>query len=182
MVERERPSERWSNAEFPTQFAREIFPPIGITRLLPHHFKWWRTPYCTHRRWWFWWCKSCCCCCCQSAAPAPTPVAGCMIDLQLEPNVFGPGRSIHIVAAPGVYFAEFYLQWTATGGQGQTTVDVELISGPVATPQLLVDDRGPSDHYLFSTRTPGSYLFRATATDSQGNTCFDTLQVDIPAI
>jgi hypothetical protein len=86
-----------------------------------------------------------------------------------------------VVAAPYQYFAEFYLQWSASGA-GQVLVDVELISGPVATPQLLVDDRGPSDRYLFSTNQPGSYVFRATATDSQGNTCFDTLQVDLPGI
>ncbi|ARN74488.1 hypothetical protein BST96_10385 [Oceanicoccus sagamiensis] len=105
------------------------------------------------------------------------------MDLQLEPNTFGPGRSIHIVvvAAPYQYFAEFYLQWTASGA-GQVLVDVELIAGPVATPQLLVDDRGPSDRYLLSTNRPGSYVFRATATDAQGNTCFDTLQVDLPGI
>ena len=106
-----------------------------------------------------------------------------MINLQLEPNTFGPGRSIHIlvVAAPYQYFAEFYLMWNASGS-GQVTVDLELISGPVPAPRLLADNRGPSDRYLFSTNQPGNYLFRATATDAQGNTCFDTLQVDLPSI
>ncbi len=85
------------------------------------------------------------------------------------------------MAAPGVYFAEFYLTWRASGS-GQTTVDLELISGPVPVPRLLADDRGPNDRYLFSTQQPGSYLFRATATDQQGNRCFDTLQVDVPRI
>ena len=106
-----------------------------------------------------------------------------MIDLELEANTFGPGKSIHIVvvARPYQYFAEFYLTWTASGS-GQVTVDLELISGPVPAPRLLADNRGPSDRYLFGTNQPGRYLFRATATDSQGNTCFDTLQVDLPGI
>ena len=106
-----------------------------------------------------------------------------MINLQLESKTFGPGKSIHIlvVASPYQYFAEFYLTWTASNS-GPIKVDLELISGPVPTPQLLANDRGPNDRYLFSTNQPGSYLFKATATDSQGNTCFDTLQVDLPKI
>ena len=181
MNETQKPSERWSNPECPSTFHRECFPPVGITRLLPHHFKWWRRPF--FYRWWWW--RVCCCCCCggHKTPPVREPTSSCTINLQLEPNTFGAGRSIHIlvVAAPYQYFAEFYLMWTATGS-GQVTVDLELLSGPVSTPQLLADNRGPSDRYLFSTNQPGSYLFRATATDSQGNTCFDTLQVDLPRI
>ena len=182
MVETQQPSERWSNPECPSKFNRECFPPVGLTPLLPHHFRWWRRP--GFYRWWWWWRPCCSCCCCdQRTAPLPEPTIGCMINLQLEPNTFGPGKSIHIVvvARSYQYFAEFYLMWTAAGS-GQVTVDLELISGPVATPQLLADNRGPNDRYLFSTNQPGSYLFSATATDSQGNTCFDTLQVDLPRI
>ncbi len=179
MVTPTKSSERWSNPECPAgpKITKEIFPPAGISRLLPNHFRWWRKPFVNH--WWPWWHQCSCCCCCDKT---PAPTNACMINLQLEPNIFGPGRSIHIVAGPGVYFAEFYVDWTTTGTSGQATVDLELISGPVATPQLLADNRGPNDHYLFGTRVPGSYLFRATATDAQGNTCFDTLQVDVPAI
>ena len=183
MNEDKKSRELWVNPECPSKFTRECFPPPGLKRLLPHHFRWWRRPF-----FWRWWWRSGCCCCCNCcgggghAAPRETP-SSCSIDLQLEPNTFGPGRSIHIlvVARPYQYFAEFYLQWTASGA-GQVLVDVELISGPVATPRLLVDDRGPSDRYLFSTNQPGSYVFRATAKDAQGNTCFDTLQVDLPGI
>ena len=173
--------ERWKNAEAPNSYESECFPPLGITRLKPHHFVWWAKPAMTT-------CCCCCCCCCHSSgSSAKQPAGGCSIDLQLEPNTFGPGKSLHIVAVPAVgstpaqYFAEFYLTWKAVAAS-QLTVDLELISGPVSAPQLLADNRGPSDRYLFGTYTPGSYLFRATATDSQGNTCFDTLQVDLPRI
>lgn len=165
--------ERWENPECPATFERECFPPLGISRLLPHHFVWWARPPVLE----------CCCCCCGSrphAAPAPH---ACSIDLQLEANTFGPGRSIHIlvVGAPYQYFAEFYLTWTATSSSA-VTVDLELISGPGPAPRLLADDRGPSDRYLFSSNQPGRYLFRATATNSQGDTCFDTLEVNLPGI
>jgi hypothetical protein len=178
MNETQKSSERWSNPECPSKFDRECFPPVGLTRLFPHHFRWWRRPF--FYRWWHF----CYCCCCDhKTAPMPEPKNSCAIDLQLEPNTFGPGKSIHIlvVAVPFQYFAEFYLMWTANSS-GQVTVDLELISGPVSTPQLLADDRGPSDRYLFSTNQPGSYLFRATATDAQGDACFDTLQVDLPSV
>ena len=171
MAKPEKEIERWENPEAPATFERECVPPLGITRLLPHHFVWWAQPVAL----------TCCCCCCGKLHSAPAE--GCSIDLVLEPNTFGPGKSIHIlvVGAPYQYFAEFYLTWTATGS-GQVTVDIELTSGPVPVPRLLADNRGPSDRYLFSTNQPGRYLFRATATDSQGNTCFDTLQVDLPTI
>lgn len=182
MSQQEKATERWSNAECPSKFDRECFPPGGMLRLLPHHFKWWCRPFWL--RWW-WWRVCCCCCCCKTTRTPPpvTPAETCRIGLELEPDTFGPGRSIHIlvVAAPFQYFAEFYLQWRASGA-GQVTVDLELISGPVPSPRLLADDRGPSDRYLFSTNQPGQYVFRATGTDAQGNTCFDTLQVDLPAI
>ena len=166
--------ELWENAESPEKFDRECFPPLGFKRLLPHHFLWWAKPYFGH---------DCCCCCCCSSHNQPTE-RGCSIDLKLEPNTFGPGRSIHVVVTgfPYQYFAEFYLQWTAVS-TGQVTVDVELMSGPgISGSRLLVSGRGPSDRYLFSTRQPGTYIFKATATDTKGNTCFDTLQVDLPGI
>lgn len=181
MSENNESKQYWNNPESPSHISRECFPPLGISHLQPHHFKWWRRPF--FHRWWCWFFPSCaCCCCCCDHRSDPVPERSCFIDLQLEANTFGPGRSIHIVAAPGVYFAEFYLTWNASGSSGQVTVDLELVSGPVPTPQLLADNRGPNDRYLFSTNQPGSYLFRATATDAQGNTCFDTLQVDVPAI
>ena len=160
----------WKNVEPPATFERECFPPLGIQRLLPHHFILFAQPIVLNR---------CCCCCCHRPAPAQ----GCSIDLQLEPDTFGPGRSIHVVVvgAPFQYFAEFYLTWTATNS-GQVTVRLELVSGPVAAPRLLADRRGPSDRFLFSTNRPGTYLFRVTATDAQGKSCFDTLQVDVPAV
>lgn len=187
-MEKEQKSlDRWENPDCPEKYSRECYPPIGVTRLLPHHFRWWRRPFI--QRWWWWWwrydhCCCCCCCCCEHVSkPVADPERVCSIDLQLEANTFGPGRSIHIVVVPRPYqyFAEFYLTWTAVCA-GQATVDLELISGPVPTPQLLADNRGPNDRYLFSTNQPGTYIFRATATCPQGNTCFDTLQVDLPRI
>ncbi len=177
MKENEKINERWSNPEPPKVIKKECFPPVGITRLYPRHFRLWRKPY--FYTWW-WWRPVCCCCCCDEKASAPA--TGCSVLLELEKNVFGPGKSIHVVVAPGIYFAEFYLKWSVSGVSGQVTVDLELISGPVPVPRLLADNRGANDHFLFSTTVPGSYLFKATATDASGNTCFDTVQVDVPAI
>ena len=183
MNEKQKTPERWENPECPEKYNRECFPPVGMTRLLPHHFKWWRRPF--FYRWWWCWRPCSCCCCCGNydSVSDHKPESSCSIDLQLEANTFGVGKRIHIVvvARPYQYFAEFYLRWTASG-VGQVTVDLKLISGPVASPQTLADNRGPSDHYLFGTYQPGTYIFEATATDSQGNTCFDTLQVDLPRI
>lgn len=175
--------EQWENPECPSKFSRECFPPGGMTRLLPHHFRWWRRPFV--HRWWWWWrpCTCCCCCCDHVSASGVDSESKCSIDLHLEANTFGIGKSIHIlvVARPYQYFAEFYLEWTASCA-GQVTVDLELISGPVQTPQLLADNRGPNDRYLFSTNQSGTYVFKATATCSQGDSCFDTFQVDLPRI
>lgn len=172
MTKTKKEIKRWENPKAPAAFERECFPPLGITRLLPHHFVWWAQPVTP---------TYCCGCCCGKNRTESAQ--GCSINLELEPNTFGPGKSIHIlvVVTPYQYFAEFYLTWTATGA-GQVTVDLELTSGPASGRQLLADNRGPTDRYLFSTNQPGRYLFRATVTDSQGNKCFDTLQVDLPSV
>ena len=54
---------KWENPECPAKFEVEVFPPIGIGRIAPHHVKWWARPHLLYRGWFWWlWCKPCCCC------------------------------------------------------------------------------------------------------------------------
>ena len=168
---------------------QEYFLPSGMQKLNPvFALKWWASPFPPPGVWWW----QCCCCCPQSpiVQPQPSPpnqppaAPPINVSVNLEVGAFGPGKAIHIlyVVAPAQYAAEAYIQWTASGGRGQLTVDLDVQKPGSSTWTRLVSGRGPSDHYLFSTNTPGTYVFRATARDSSGNSAFNTTTVDFPRI
>ena len=168
----------------------EYFLPAGMTRLnRAAALKWWASPFPPPGVFW-WWC--CCCCPTPQVAPAPAPKAGpgpapkppINVTLSLIVGRFGSGKAIHIVyvAYGGQYLAETYLQWNASGGSGQLTVELEVQRPGSSRWDMLASGRGPNDEYLFSTRVPGTYLFRVTARDSAGQSSFNTLSVTFPTI
>jgi hypothetical protein len=169
----------------------EYFLPAGMTRLnRAAALKWWASPFPPPGVFWWWWC--CCCCPTPQVAPAQAPKAGpgpapkppINVTLSLIVGRFGPGKAIHIVyvAYGGQYLAETYLQWSASGGSGQLTVELEVQRPGSSRWDMLASGRGPNDEYLFSTRVPGTYLFRVTARDSAGQSSFNTLSVTFPSI
>ena len=175
----------WENPECPAKFEVEVYPPIGILRIAPHYIKWWRRPFCVYRGlfWWRWWYPryDCCCCCCCSKYAHVERETDCWIDGRLAPNTFGPGRAIRILRTISGFHVEFIIEWNA-GGSGQVTVNVDLIQAPpgVPVPRRVVGGRGPNDSVAFGGKAPGTYVFQVTATNSSGNTCFDTVTVNVP--
>lgn len=169
------------------KFVLECFPPIGVRILLKQHFIWWGFPL-----------YDCCCCCCTGAesknqplpVPVPTPQAtpSLTIVLKLQNDTFGPGKAIHVIGVPAVgsqqaqYVAEWFMQWNASGGEGQLTVDLEVKRPNSANFEKLVSERGPNDSYLFGTHQSGDYLFKAAVKDARGNTMFATSSVTAPRI
>ena len=172
----------WENPECPKKFDVEVYPPIGIGRIAPHHIRWWGRPFLCYRGW-FWWrwcgCGHACCCCCSHERAAPREAA-CVIDARLAPNTFGQGRAIRILRTLNQFHAEFIIEWNASG-TGQVTVDLDIVSGPgIAAPQRVASNKGPNDSHPVGVTAPGIYVFRATATTANGDTCFDTVTVAIP--
>ena len=161
----------WENPECPAKFQDEVFPPTGLLRISSHHIKWYRRPFFLYRGWWWWrwWqpnCCCCCCCCCEGARHTVSETS-CWVNGQLAPNTFGPGRAIRVLRTLQGYHVEFMIEWTA-GGNGQITVDVDLIQAPAGTPvpQRVAGNRGPSDSVAFGGTLPGTYVFRVTARSS----------------
>jgi hypothetical protein len=93
----------------------------------------------------------------------------------------GVGRSIHVAYDKGRYAAEMYLQWAAPGNSG-LTIDLDVQRPRAASFEKLTTSRTPNDAFLFETKIPGTYLFRATARDSSGKSSFNTLSVTFPVI
>ena len=169
----------------------EYFLPSGAQRInRANALKWWGSPFPPPGVTW-------CCCCCEpvrtmgpannnpSSTPSVPPIS---VSANLGIGKFGPGKGIHVLAAPGTpisgakYLAEAYIQWNASGGKGQLTVDLEVQRPRSSSWEKLVSGRGPNDEHLFSADAPGSYVFRVTARDSAGNSSFNTLTVDFPCI
>ncbi len=174
----------YENPECPAKFDVEVYPPTGILRISAHHIRWWHRPFWLYRGW-FWWHwhhpkTCCCCCCCCDKRPLPRETA-CQVDGRLAPNTFGPGRAIRVLRTPTGFHVEFIIEWNASGS-GQVTVDVDLIQAPGGSPvpRRLVSGRGPNDQVAFGGTAPGTYVFRVTATNSAGDTCFDTVTVNVP--
>lgn len=164
----------------PQESRWECFPPVGIVKLFQHHFAWWPRPIIHH-------CNCCCCCCDHGDHRSETD--NLMIDLRLQQNTFGPGRAIHIVGVPAVigawrpqYFAEWFMEWNSSGGNGQLTVELQVRRPHSSTFQTLATGLGPNDNYLFSATRCGTYLFKAIVRDASGNRREDTAQVTAPAI
>ena len=121
-------------------------------------------------------CCDCCCCCHVDTNMAGTPLA---ISLDYDTQPYN-GKAILITVGPGRTSYTFALKWDATGGSGQVTVDLE-VEYPGGTVVPILSHRGPSDHYLYSAYNlmGGSYVFKAIARDSAGNTAFDTLTITL---
>lgn len=136
-----------------------------------------------------------CCCCCQQPVPLgpPAPPPGpspkpssppITVKTNLELGKFGPGKGIHIivVAGTGQYAAEAYIQWNASGGTGQLTVELDVQRPGSSGWEKLVAGMGPDDDHLFVTHVPGTYTFKATAKDASGKSSFNTTTVVFPSI
>ena len=78
--------------------------------------------------------------------------------------------------------AETYVQWSASGGSGQLTVDLTVQRPGSNRWDALATGRGPNDEFLFNTSVPRTYLFKATVHDSSGQSQFNTLSVTFPRI
>lgn len=155
---------------------------------------WWR-------RWWRWhwhwrWygrhaCCCCCCCCCehagrvepapapapQPAAPTPAPAPAPTIDLRQ--GTLPIGGAFYLLITPFGSRCQFVLEWTAAGGTGQLTVDLD-VTDPSGATRRLASGRGPSDQYTFTGDRGVTYVFTATVTDSAGQSSFDTHTVVTP--
>jgi len=170
----------------------EYYLPSGAQRISrPNALKWWGSPFPPPGVSW-------CCCCCEPVRPVglppnnqpgPTPTAPPItVSANLGIGKFGPGKGIHVLAAAGTpisgpkYLAEAYVQWNASGGKGQLTVDLEVQRPHSSRWDKLVSGRGPNDEHLFTADAPGSYVFRVTAKDTTGNSSFNTLTIEFPCI
>ncbi len=176
----------------PPEITQECFVPYGIKRLLKQHFIWWAQPH-SHD----------CCCCCHGSEPQlpnpppvivnPPPTSGptappIAVDLRLKQNTFGPGKAIYVIAVPAIggrsaqYVAEWFMEWAATGGSGQVTVELQVKRPSSNSFQTIARGLGPSDNYLFTANTCGTYVFKAIARDSKGNSRFATSSVTAPSV
>lgn len=71
------------------------------------------------------------------------------------------------------------VEWTASGGVGQLTVNLDVQESGSASFRRLASGLGPNDQYTF-TGNRSNYLFKATVTDSRGESTFGTLSVNCP--
>ena len=74
---------------------------------------------------------------------------------------------------------KFVVQWAAAGGVGQLTVDLDVQDPGSTSFRRLASGLGPNDQYTY-VGSRDSYLFRATVTNSRGQSTFDTLSVTRP--
>jgi len=93
----------------------------------------------------------------------------------------GIGQAIHIAYDRQHYDAETYLQWNASGGP-ELKVDLEVQRPGSAAFEKLLAGSEAGDGFLFATKNPGTYVFRATAKDSSGRSSFNTLSLTFPVI
>ena len=156
----------------PLHCFRKIFP-------LP----WWKKFCCG------WWCKSrcckcrCVCCCCPAPAgpvvlPDPPAVIG-PPSILLTQGTLAIGGLFYLLITPQGQRCQFVVQWNATGGVGQLTVDLEVQEPGSPGFRRLATGLGPNDQYVY-TGQRASYVFRARVTDSRGQSTFDTLSVTCP--
>jgi hypothetical protein len=89
------------------------------------------------------------------------------------------GGLFYLLITPQGDRCQFVVQWAATGGVGQLTVDLDVQEAGNTAFRRLASGLGPNDQYVFvGNRT--TYLFRATVTDSRGQSTFNTLSVTCP--
>jgi len=143
---------------------------------------WWRRWCCCH---WFMKChqKKCCCCCPTQPTPAPivasAPNSVAPPTIVLSQGYLAAGGQFYLLITPQGSRCQFIVEWMASGGVGQRTVDLDVQASGSTSFQSLASGLGPNDQYLF-TGARSSYLFRATVTDSRGESTFDTLSVTCP--
>ncbi len=181
------------DVEFPNN-VREVYvvppnPPIygrGGFRNYPRIYPipWWKR--CYYFRWLFKHrCGYCCCCCCNQsalvpAAPAPAPpAAAAPPTIVLRQGMLAIGGLFYLLITPQGSQCQFVLEWNATGGAGQLTVDLDVQNAGSTSVRRLATGRGPNDQYIF-TGPRAAYLFKATVTDSRGQSTFGTLSVTCP--
>lgn len=146
---------------------------------------WWKRLCCG------WWCcrkphqgKCCCtCCCCPAPAgpvvlPPPPEVIG-PPSIQLTQGTLAVGGMFYLLITPQGQRCQFVVEWTAWGGVGQLTVDLEVQEPASAGFRTIASGLGPNDQYVY-TGQRASYVFRARVTDSRGQSTFDTLSVTCP--
>lgn len=127
------------------------------------------------------WCPCCACCCLYGQPVYLSGVGPLTIRLCMAMDKVGIGKAIHIAYDRQHYDAETYLQWNASGGP-ELKVDLEVQRPGSAAFEKLLAGSEAGDGFLFATRNPGTYLFRATAKDSSGRSSFNTLSLTFPVI
>ena len=129
------------------------------------------------------WCP-CCACCWPYGQPNYASIGGVInvnVRLCLAMDKVGIGQAIHIAYDRQHYDAETYLQWNASGGP-ELKVDLEVQRPGSAAFEKLLAGSEAGDGFLFATKNPGTYVFRATAKDSSGRSSFNTLSLTFPVI
>jgi len=129
------------------------------------------------------WCP-CCACCWPYGQPNYASIGGVInvnVRLCLAMDKVGIGQAIHIAYDRQHYDAETYLQWNASGGP-ELKVDLEVLRPGFAAFEKLLAGSEAGDGFLFATKNPGTYVFRATAKDSSGRSSFNTLSLTFPVI
>ncbi len=129
------------------------------------------------------WCP-CCACCWPYGQPNYASIGGVInvnVRLCLAMDKVGIGQAIHIAYDRQHYDAETYLQWNASGGP-ELKVDLEVQRPGSAAFEKLLAGSEAGDGFLFATKNPGTYVFRATAKDSSGRSSFNTLALTFPVI
>lgn len=152
---------------------RKVFP-------LPWWQRWWQCCWPSHR------CghghhHRCCCCCCHGQGGQPAPSAGPSPapTISLDLGMLAIGAQFYLLVTPQGQRCQFVVEWTASGGVGQLTVELEVQEAGAGAFRRLATGLGPTDSFVF-TGARSRYLFRARVTDSRGASSFDTLSVTCP--
>ena len=169
----------------------EIYVSDGVPLLAPgKNLRYYRKifPIPWYKRLFHGWCckshaKCCCCCCCKSpglppppSPPVPQPGPP---TIMLSQGMLAIGSQFYLLITPVGQRCQFAVEWYASGGVGQLTVDLEVQEGAAPGFRTLATGLGPTDQYVYTGQRT-NYLFRATVTDARGQSTFDTLSVSCP--
>ncbi len=126
----------------------------------------------------------CCCCCCCDHQNGSSPV------IPQPPNIVAPpsivlkqgnlaiGGQFYILITPHGHRCQFVVEWNASGGVGQLKVNLDYMQVGGSFSRLATG-MGPNDRYTY-TGDRATYVFKATVTDSRGQSTFDTLTITCP--
>jgi len=143
---------------------------------------WWKR-WC--RPWWLFRChiKECCCCCDKpTSSPVilpPQPAVIAAPTIVLTQATLPAGGQFFLIILPQGSQCQFVVQWTAAGGVGQLTVNLDVMRSGSTSFSRLASGLGANDQYTF-LGDRNTYIFRATVTDSRGQSTFNTLSVTCP--